>query len=62
MHHRLNSVVRPIHRSPASCASSSGSNGSPMTVCIAEKMMTGKAVAYLRALRSDRRGVGVERV
>jgi len=33
-----------------------------MTVCIAERMMTGKAVAYLSALRRDRLGVGVERV
>jgi hypothetical protein len=33
-----------------------------MTVCIAEKIMTGNAVAYLSALRSERRGVGVERV
>ena len=61
--HKLNRVVLPIQRSPASCTSpSSGSNGSPMMVCMAEKTMTGNAVAYLRALRSERRGVGVEPV
>lgn len=59
---RLNKVVRPINRSPASWPTSSGSNGSPMTVCIAERMMTGNAVAYLSAFKRDRRGVGVDPV
>lgn len=50
-----------IHACRAASFSTS-SNGSPRTVCMAERMMTGNADAYLSAFRIDFLGVGVEPV
>lgn len=58
----LNSALLPIHRTSSPTPITSSSNGSPITVCIALKMMTGKALAYLAAFMSDLRGVGVDPV